>query len=115
MPIPSHASWFSADAIGEATGAVKVRFTRLPPLEEGAEGHTSVPAEGDAPVAVADATVCEGGLELTAPAFEGVDEETDADGFETAVQVALDGYVYGPSFAVYRYEGAAAAKGGKKK
>ena len=103
-----------AEGVAEGAVGVKARFTRLPPLEEGAEAHTTLPAEGDdgAVAMVVDATACEGGVEVTAPAFE-VDE--GGDGFDVAVQLALDGYVYGPSFAVYTYEGAAAAKGGKKK
>ena len=101
----------TADAIGEATGAV-IRFTgcrrsrRVPRAARPSRGRRAGGGRRRDGVRWRP--------RAHAPAFEGVDEETDADGFETAVQVALDGYVYGPSFVVYRYEGAAAARAARR-
>ena len=49
------------------------------------------------------------GAELSAPVFEGLEEP-----FDCVVQLANDGQVYGPTFALFKYE-AGGAKGGKKK
>ena len=88
------------------SGALKVRFTKLPPYEEGTTPE--LPDAATAERLEVDATFSEGAVDVVAPAFEGAEEPFDA-----AVQLAADGQVYGPSFAVLKYE-AAAAKGKKK-
>jgi len=87
-------------------GELKARFTKLPPAEEGVE--RTLPAEGEAEVVTADATAADGCADVTTPVFEGA-----AEPFDAAVQLSADGQVYGPSFAIFRYD-AAPAKGKKK-
>jgi len=88
------------------TGALKARFTKFAaPVEEGAE--VTLPEPG-AEFLVVDATFAEGCADVLAPVFEGTEEP-----FDCAVQLSADGQVFGPTFAVFKYE-AGAAKGKKK-
>ena len=84
----------------------QARFIKLPAIEEG-EKH-SLPADGTAEAMEVGAVGAAGAADLSTPAFEGA-----AEPFDAALQLSADGQVYGPSFAVFRYE-AVAAKGKKK-
>ena len=91
------------------TGVVKAKFTKIATVEEGEA--PAMPGEGEEVLALeVEATVtAEGdGAEVTAPVFEGMEEP-----FDTAVQLSNDGQIYGPSFAVFKYD-AGGGKGKKK-
>ena len=91
------------------TGVVKAKFTKIATVEDGEA--PAMPGEGEEVLALeVEATVtAEGdGAEVTAPVFEGMEEP-----FDTAVQLSNDGQIYGPSFAVFKYD-AGGGKGKKK-